>query len=92
MKISNNIDLKNFRNKDKINKIKLKKILSEFLDTNNEILNSLKPTYKNQYSKKLISKYKNYKNINIVGMGGSILGFKAIFNFLKHKIKKSLFL
>ena len=90
MKISSNIDLKNYRNKDQINKIKLKKILSEFLDTNNEILNSLKPTYKNQYSKKLISKYKNYKNINIVGMGGSILGFKAIFNFLKHKIKKKV--
>jgi len=29
--------------------------------------------------------FKKYKTIVIIGMGGSILGAKAIYSFLKHK-------
>ena len=36
------------------------------------------------------SNFKKYKTIIIIGMGGSILGAKAIYSFLKHKIKKEL--
>ena len=36
------------------------------------------------------SNLKKYKTIVIIGMGGSILGTKAIYSFLKHKIKKKL--
>ena len=36
------------------------------------------------------SNFKKYKTIVIIGMGGSILGTKAIYSFLKHKIKKKL--
>ena len=32
--------------------------------------------------------YKKFKTVIIIGMGGSILGAKAIYSFLKHKIKK----
>ncbi len=42
---------------------------------------------------KFNSEYKNfkkYKSIVIIGMGGSILGSKAIYSFLKHKIKKKI--
>src|SRR6056300_1629749 len=31
---------------------------------------------------------KKYLNFRLIGMGGSILGAKAIYDFLKHKIKK----
>ena len=34
------------------------------------------------------SNLKKYKTIVIIGMGGSILGTKAIYSFLKHKIRK----
>ena len=34
--------------------------------------------------------FKKYKTIVIIGMGGSILGTKAIYSFLRHKIKKKL--
>ena len=51
---------------------------------------TLKPSYKYSYSKKSISKYKKFSNIRIIGMGGSILGIEAIYNFLKKKIKKKL--
>ena len=50
--------------------------------------------FKNMISDvKFDSNYKNFKKfktIIIIGMGGSILGTKAIYSFLKHKIKKKL--
>ena len=37
-------------------------------------------------------KFKKFKNIVLIGMGGSILGTEAIFNFLKQKIKNYILL
>ena len=71
-------------------KIKLDKELKKILNEKSEIINSLKSTYKNSYSKKILSKAKKFKQISIIGMGGSILGTEAIHSFLKHKIKKKL--
>ena len=39
-----------------------------------------------------IKKLNKFKTVVVIGMGGSILGSKAIYSFLKHKIKKNLFL
>ena len=33
---------------------------------------------------------KKFKEINIIGMGGSILGTQTIYNFLKDKIQKKI--
>jgi len=85
--LTKNINLKNFSLK-KINKIiteDLKKLLKE----KNKILDSLSINYKNNYSKKNILNSKNYKNVRVIGMGGSILGTEAIFDFLRPKIKKN---
>ena len=67
--ITKNIKFKNFKKKISTKKIliDLKKLLKE----NNEIINSLGPTYKDSYNKKIIKKYKKFKDINIIGMGGS---------------------
>ena len=54
------------------------------------LFKTLKPNYKYSYSKKSISKYKKFSNIRIIGMGGSILGTEAIYDFLKKKIKKKI--
>ena len=62
----------------------LKKICAD----ENEIINSLKENYKYNYSKRLINKLKKNTSFRIIGMGGSILGLKAIYDFLKKKIKK----
>ena len=85
--ISQNISFKNFKLKNKNQKLKqkLKSILSE----ENEVINSLKKSYKNNYTKKLIKKFKNSKNFRLIGMGGSILGTNTIYEFLKYKIKKN---
>ena len=37
-----------------------------------------------------IKKFKRFKNIVIIGMGGSILGISAIYEFLRNKIKKKV--
>ena len=44
-------------------------------------------SYKDSYTKKTILDMKNVSNVNVIGMGGSTLGAKAIYNFLKPKKK-----
>ena len=79
---------KNFLN-IKNNK-KIKKDFLNLLKDQPRFFETLKPTYKYSYSNKVISKYKKFSNIRIIGMGGSILGTEAIYNFLRKKIKKKL--
>ncbi len=84
--LTNNINFKNFTQKQQSKKIV--KLFKELIQEDNEILNSLKKTYKNSYSKKDINKLRKFSNYILIGMGGSILGTKAIYSFLKDKIKK----
>ena len=79
---------KNFLN-IKNNKI-IKKDFINLLKHQPQVFETLKPTYKYSYSKKAISKYKKFSNIRVIGMGGSILGTEAIYDFLKKKIKKKI--
>ena len=85
---SKNILFKNFKVIKKTSNTK--KLLNRLLKEDNEIIHSLDRNYSDSYSKKRLSKYKNYKNIRIIGMGGSSLGTRAIYSFLNHKIKKKL--
>ena len=88
---SKNIIFKNFKLKKNIKNIKkINKILKKELIVSSSLLNSFKSDYKYSYKKNIINKYKNYKNINLIGMGGSILGTEAINDFLKFKIKKKI--
>ncbi len=87
--LTKNINFKNFSFKK--SKTKIFFLLKKLLKEDNEIINSLKNTYINSYSKRLIIKSKNFSEIAIIGMGGSILGSKSIYNFLKDKIKKSFY-
>ena len=83
-----NIFYKNFKIIN--NKLKKKKILGDLKKINNnsnQIFASLKKNYKDSYDKKLISRLKKFNYFNIIGMGGSILGAKAIYNFLQPKFK-----
>jgi len=82
-----NIEFKNF-NKTKIIPT-VKKNLIELLKENSQVLASLKSSYKNNYNFKKILKLKKNLEIRIIGIGGSILGAKAIFDFLS--IKKKIF-
>jgi len=80
-----------FKNFLKIkNNKKIKKDFQELLKNQPLCFDSLKSSYKYSYSKKIINKYKKFSNIRIIGMGGSILGTKAIYGFLKKKIKNKI--
>ena len=79
---------KNFLNIKK--NISVKKDFLNLLKKQPQLFETLKPTYKYSYSKKKISKYKKFSNIRVIGMGGSILGAEAIYDFLKKKIKKKI--
>ena len=85
--LTKSIELKNFKykknNKNIFNELKL------ILNKKSETIRSLSKDYKDNYKYKKISQITRNKDIRLIGMGGSILGSKAIFNFLKEKSKKN---
>ena len=86
--ITSKINFKNFRLKKK--NVFIRKYLIKIIKNPNAVINSLKNDYKYSYKKSFLKKFKNYQNLRIVGMGGSVLGFKAIHGFLFEKIKKNI--
>ena len=95
-----NFYIKNHFNKNQ-NKKKLKilskRFLKEFLevkkDINNpcETLNIFSNEFKFNFALKEFNKFKRFKKIAFIGMGGSILGAEAMYCFLKKKIKKEVY-
>ena len=86
--LTKNINFKKF--KLNIKNKSTSKNLKDLLKDQPKFFETLKPTYKYSYTKKIISKYRKFPNIRIIGMGGSILGSETIYNFLKPKIKKKI--
>ena len=88
---SKNIIFENFaQKKNKKEKKNIDKILKKELVTSHSILSSFDKNYLYSFKKKTLNKYKKIDNINLIGMGGSILGTEAIYDFLKFKIKKKI--
>ena len=85
--LTKNINLKNFKVNFK-NSIIAKKF-ENLLKEKNEIINSLGTSYKSSFKIGQLKRYKKYKNFRIIGMGGSALGAKAIYDFLNDKIRKN---
>ncbi len=83
------IKIKNFifKKQSFTKKKKIFNLFKDFINSDNKILSSMDKSYKDAYNKKLVSTYKNSSSINLIGMGGSALGAKAIYNFLKPKKK-----
>ena len=74
---------------------KTKKIFNHFLlDLKNKqipLLECYEKSYEFDFSMTTVKKFSKYKNIVVIGMGGSILGTKSIYSFFKEKIKKKVF-
>ena len=85
--LTSTINFKNFHTKFKL-KANLKKKLNFLIKENTDILKSLGKNYENNFNKKKLVKYKKFSNFRVIGMGGSILGTQAIYDFLKDKINK----
>ena len=90
---SKKIKITCFELKKKHNK-KIKKLFSEILkkkDPNCKVIDTFSNKYQFSYSKKKILKFKKYKIISIFGLGGSSLCIKAIYDFLRFKIRKKVY-
>ncbi len=83
------IEFKNFNTRVKKlkNKIQITKIFKKLIGEKNDVILSLDKKYKDSFSKKITHKLKKIKPVKIIGMGGSILGAKAIYKFLNPKNK-----
>ena len=92
--LTKNIFFKNFKSTSTTKSVKnnLKKIIKYDLNNTKNLIFSLTNNYRYSYDrKKLGILKKKFSIFNIIGMGGSILGSKAIYYFLKEKIKKNFF-
>jgi len=87
--LTKDINFKSFQLRK--NNKKIKKDLNKLLNENNEVLKSLNVNYKNSYSRKTVLNLKKYSQVNVIGMGGSILGTESIYDFLGEKIKKKFY-
>jgi len=87
--LTKNINFNNFSYKKK-NNIKniFNDIKKNYFLGKEQLLLSLSDRYKYSFDLKKISKLKKFSIYRIIGMGGSVLGAEAIYNFLKFKIKK----
>ena len=87
--LTKNINFNNFPYKKK-NNIKniFNDIKKNYFLGKEQLLLSLSDRYKYSFDLKKISKLKKFSIYRIIGMGGSVLGAEAIYNFLKFKIKK----
>ena len=97
--IKNNLTIKNYLQKKHLNLGVNKKLYSSYKNAISQIIN--KTAFPNQFfylfNKKFrlnfkvndLKKFKKYKTIVLVGMGGSILGSEAIYSLFRAKIKKN---
>ena len=99
--INNNLIFKNNIQIKKSRKGEYKKLSKNFdkiyldiksdIKNKNRTLNILDKDYKFSFKVKDLQKFKQYKSIALIGMGGSILGAEAIHDFFQSKIKKKVY-
>lgn len=92
---TNLISIKSIKKRESKNfSRKFEKIISDInkdIKDNKRTLNVLNKNFKLNFKIEDLKKYKKFKIIAIIGMGGSILGAEAIHNYFQHKIKKKLY-
>ena len=95
LSLKNKINPKNLkiRSSSKFDK-KFEKVfinIKKEIKNDNKTLNILDNKFKFNFKVKNLKKFKKFKTIAVVGMGGSILGIEAIYNFFEMKIKKNVY-
>jgi glucose-6-phosphate isomerase len=90
--LTKNIFYRNFKLNNSTQKKKIIKDFKELENNSNQVYESLKKNYKDSFNNQFLLKFKNFNNFKLIGMGGSILGAKAVYNFLEPKFKKFEFI
>ena len=70
---------------------KVRVSINNDVNSSNKTLHVLNSKFKFNFKINELKKFRKFKTIAIIGMGGSILGTEAIYNFLNKKIKKRVF-
>ena len=70
---------------------KVRASINNDVNSSNKTLHVLNSKFKFNFKINELKKFRKFKTIAIIGMGGSILGTEAIYNFLNKKIKKRVF-
>jgi glucose-6-phosphate isomerase len=96
--VSKNIYLKNSIRQNYFNKklylkdkIKLNRIVNNIfisLDNKKDAFHSLSKKFNFNFKNSELIKFKKYKSVILIGMGGSALGAEAIYSFCNEKIRK----
>ncbi len=89
--LKNSLQKKNIKKNLSKDFLKFFNELNSEIKNNNKTLNVLNKEFKLNFKLKDLKKFKKYKTIAIIGMGGSILGAEAIYNFLEKKINKKIY-
>jgi glucose-6-phosphate isomerase len=97
----NNLITKNYIKHNYINKKKIIKLSKNFtkiiekvkndIQDQEKTLNVLSKNYNFNFKIKDLQKFKKFKIVVVIGMGGSILGAEAINTFFEEKIKKKFY-
>ena len=75
----------------RINFQKIIKEINKEVNSTQETINILSDKFKFNFNLNDLKKFRKFKTIAIIGMGGSILGAQAIHNFLEKKIIKKTY-
>ena len=96
-----NFDIKNFFGKKFSYKRPSKKLFPKFhlidkeikkdFNKQNNFFNMFNKSFKLNFSNKDLKRFQKYKTVVVIGMGGSVLGSEAIYEFFKTQIKKKFF-
>ena len=87
--LSKTISFKNF-NKSKVSR-KAKLALKKLLFENSDLIQSLSKNYKDNYKIRNIKKLSNNLDVRVIGMGGSALGTRAIYDLFEESISKNFY-
>ena len=79
-----------YKNLEKTKKI-FNSLKHDLINSAIPLLQCYEKNYIFDFTPTTIKKFSKFKNIVIVGMGGSILGTKSIYSFFKKKVKKKVF-
>ena len=82
---------KKFQKKSFDNFNKLITNINKDISNSSKTLNILNTKFKFNFNLKDLRRFKKFNTVAIIGMGGSILGAAAIYDFLKFKIKKKFY-
>ena len=90
--LKNNINKNYFKNnlyfKDKIKINKIIKNIYNRLDDKKDTFHPLSKKFDLNFNKSNFEKFRKYKSVILIGMGGSVLGAQAIYSFLKQKVNR----